>query len=136
MRKASAMSRKTAKANSHFPFSIFHFSFFISPDNCFRMADEKCQMTNGNDLRPHFHSRLSLQLAPADDRAARGGRDRFHHYVVHHLAVTESLQEKPPQQAPALFALEQKREGGGDPVNCQKQRVIEQDLAQIRERKT
>src|SRR5262245_50050150 len=82
-----------------------------------------------------FHGRFSFQFAPAHNGSVNGRSDRLDHHVIHHLAVTEALEKQPPEQAPALFALEQERKTGGAPVNGEKQRVIKKHLPQVRERK-
>ena len=48
---------------------------------------------------------FAFELAPADERAARGGGDRFDHDEVHDLAIAEALQEEPPEQFPLLAFL-------------------------------
>src|SRR5437867_750764 len=91
-----------------------------------------------SSLRPailllRLHRGFSLQLAPANHRAGDRRGDRLKHHVVHHLAIAEALQEEPPEQAPALFALEQKSETGRAPVNREKQRVVKEHLPQVSE---
>src|ERR1700730_2719015 len=62
--------------------------------------------------RLYFDRRFSFQLTPAHDGATHGGGHRLDHYVVHHLAIAEALQEQPPQQTPALFTLKRESKTG------------------------
>src|ERR1043165_7198308 len=77
---------------------------------------------------------LALQLAPADQRAARGGEDRAHHHRVHHLPEAEALEEEPPQKLPLLLLLQREGDAGGEPVNGEEERVVEGDLLEVEDR--
>src|SRR4026208_2605973 len=78
-----------------------------------------------------FDCRFSIELGPTNGYASGGNSHRFDHYVAHHLAIAEPLQEKPPKQTPALFLLEKKSETRGQPVNHQEQHIIKKNLTQV-----
>src|SRR6185436_9707107 len=59
-----------------------------------------------NSLRLGFRGRLPLQLSPPNNWSSYSHCYRLDHYVVHHLSITEPLQEQPPQQAPPFLSLE------------------------------
>src|SRR5215510_9216241 len=77
-----------------------------------------------NGLSSEFDCRLPFQFAPTDDHAFDRGQDRSGHYIVHHLAVAESLKEEPPQEAPLLALFQKKSERRRQGVHHQKQRVV------------
>src|SRR5437868_11882142 len=77
---------------------------------------------------------LAFELAPADERAARGGEDRADHHRVHHLPVAEALEEEPPQELPLLAPFEREGEAGSRPVNGEEERVVEGDLLEVEDR--
>jgi hypothetical protein len=76
-------------------------------------------------------SRLPFKLAPADNGPFHRSEQGTKHHVIHHLPVTEPLQEQPPQQIPLLAFFEQKGKGGSQPVHRQKQCVVKQRLFSV-----
>src|SRR5258706_8644314 len=84
--------------------------------------------------RLHFDGGFSLQFAPTHHGAAYRSGDGLHHYVIHYLAIAEALEEEPPKQTPAFFALQHESKTGRAPIDGQKQGVVKKYLSQIGKR--
>ena len=59
---------------------------------------------------------------------------RFTHHPVHHLAIAETLDEQPAEQAFLLAFLHQKRGKCAEPIDREEKGVVKQNLIQISRR--
>src|SRR6185436_9267860 len=74
---------------------------------------------------------FAFEFAPAHDSATYSGKDGFDHLPLHHLAVTEALDQQPPQKLFLLSSLHHKSQERTEPIDSKKQRIVENDLVQI-----
>src|SRR4051812_31343927 len=77
---------------------------------------------------------LPFELPPPLQTSAQRRGERAYHHPVHHLAIREPLQEDEPGETLVLVAFHEKGEHGREPVDEQEDRIVAEDLLEVRQR--
>lgn len=89
-----------------------------------------------NCLIPDFssscgmHGGFAFEFTPAHQPAPQGIQGGLHGYVIHQLAIEETLPEQKDEQQPVFMVFQGEGKDGGQIVNRHEQGVVKQHAIQ------